>query len=47
MDWSTTAAGTMSQAARGGFSLATKSSSEAAPVAPSLASACTASALRS
>ena len=44
---STAAAGTMSQAARGGVSRATKSSSEEAPTAPSAASALTASALRS
>jgi hypothetical protein len=41
---STTAAGTMSQTARGLVSFLTKSSSEAAPVAPSLASPLTASA---
>ncbi len=44
---STAAAGTMSHAARGGFSFATKSSSEVAPTAPSFASAAIASALRS
>jgi hypothetical protein len=44
---STTAAGTISQTERGGFSFATKSSSEAAPAAPSAASPRTVSALRS
>ena len=40
--WSTTAAGTMSQTARGGFRRATKSSSEEEPVAFSAARAATA-----
>jgi hypothetical protein len=40
--WSTTAAGTISQTARGGFRRATKSSSEEEPVAFSFARASTA-----
>ena len=44
---STTAAGTIIQTARGDFSFFAKSSSDVAPTAPSLTSACTASGWRS
>ena len=43
--WSTTAAGTIIQIARGAFIFATSSASDAAPVAPSFASAATAAGL--